>query len=279
MDKKFKPFLIVAAIAAIVFIALGSSTFVVIKPGEKGIIFRPWGSGLDTKNIYSAGIQLIAPWNELYIYDVKEQSIEFSQANSKYAEMDVLDKNGLTVQVEVTVRFYPLFDKIGSLHEVFGTDYVAKLVIPEVRSSVRKVMGRYVAEEIYSTKRKEVEEAITNETTAILKQNNIVMTALLVRGIILPTDIKKAIEMKLKQEQEALAYKFLLDKETSEAERRRIEADGIARYNGIISASLTDKILQQKGIDATLELAKSPNTKVIVIGSSKDGLPMILGNN
>ncbi len=279
MDKKLRPFLIVGAIALFLIIVFGSTTFVVIKPGEKGIIFRPWGSGLDTKNIYSAGVQIIAPWNEMYIYDVKEQSIEFSAANSQFAQMDVLDKNGLTIEVEVTVRFYPDFSEIGKLHEVFGTDYIKKLVIPEVRSSVRKVMGRYVAEEIYSTKRKEVEEAITQETTAILKQNNIEMTALLVRGIILPTDIKKAIEMKLKQEQEALAYKFLLDKETSEAERRRIEADGIARYNGIISASLTDKILQQKGIDATLELAKSPNTKVIVIGSAKDGLPMILGNN
>ncbi len=279
MNKKFRPFIIVAAIAAILLVVFGSTTFVIIKPGEKGIIFRPWGSGLDTKNIYSAGVELIAPWNEMYVYDVREQSIEFSAANSKFAQMDVLDKNGLTIEVEITVRFYPVFSQIGHLHETFGTDYVKKLVIPEVRSSVRKVMGRYVAEEIYSTKRKEVEEAITNETTAILKQNNIEITAILVRSIILPPDIKKAIETKLKQEQEALAYTFLLDKEKSEAERRRIEADGIARYNGIISASLTDNILKQKGIDATLELAKSPNAKVIVIGSSKDGLPMILGNN
>jgi len=148
-----------------------------------------------------------------------------------------------------------------------------------VRSSVRQVAGRYHAEEIYSTKRSEVEAAIINETKIVLGANNIDMKALLIRSINLPEQIKMAIENKLKQEQEALAYKFRLEKEHAEAERRRIEADGISAYNLIISNSLTDKILKQKGIDATLELAKSPNSKVVVIGSGKDGLPMILGNN
>jgi len=105
------------------------------------------------------------------------------------------------------------------------------------------------------------------------------MRALLIRSINLPPQIKTAIESKLTQEQEALAYEFRLNKEKSEAERRRIEAEGLSVYNRIISASLTDNILKQKGIDATLELAQSPNTKVIVVGSGKEGLPLILGGN
>jgi regulator of protease activity HflC (stomatin/prohibitin superfamily) len=144
---------------------------------------------------------------------------------------------------------------------------------------VRKVAGRYTAEEIYSTKRAEVEQSIIEETKMVLSQNFIEMKALLIRSINLPEQIKGAIESKLKQEQEALAYEFRLRSEESEAERRRIEAEGIANFNRIINASLTDKIIQQRGIEATIELAKSPNTKVIVVGSGKDGLPLILGNN
>ena len=153
------------------------------------------------------------------------------------------------------------------------------LVIPEVRSSVRQVAGRYTAEEIYSTKRSQVEGAIIEETRETLGANFIDMRALLIRSINLPPQIKTAIESKLTQEQEALAYEFRLNKEKSEAERRRIEAEGLSVYNRIISASLTDNILKQKGIDATLELAQSPNTKVIVVGSGKEGLPLILGGN
>jgi regulator of protease activity HflC (stomatin/prohibitin superfamily) len=124
----------------------------------------------------------------------------------------------------------------------------------------------------------EVENTIKEETAKVLKVNNIDMRALLIRSITLPPQIKEAIENKLKQEQEALAYKFKLDKERSEAERKRIEAEGIAKYNQILSSSLTDKILQQKGIDATIELSKSQNTKVIVIGSGDSGMPLILGD-
>ena len=105
------------------------------------------------------------------------------------------------------------------------------------------------------------------------------MRAMLIRSIGLPNEIKNAIESKLKQEQEALAYKFRLDKEKSEAERKKIEAEGISNYNLIISQSLTTNILKQRGIEATIELAKSNNTKVVVVGAGKDGLPLILGNN
>ena len=135
------------------------------------------------------------------------------------------------------------------------------------------------AEEIYATKRNEVESNIITETAEILAENNIVMQALLIRSINLPPDIKSAIESKLEFEQEALAMTFINEKERLEAERKGIEATGIANYNEIINSSLTTMILRQKGIDATLKLAESANAKVVVIGSGKEGMPLILGNN
>ncbi|HNP08430.1 MAG TPA: SPFH domain-containing protein, partial [Cyclobacteriaceae bacterium] len=145
--------------------------------------------------------------------------------------------------------------------------------------TVRQVMGRFTAEEIYSTKRAEVELAIKTETEETLGKNYVHATAVLIRSIELPAQIKGAIEDKLQQEQEALAYQFRLDRERSEAERKKIAAEGESRANLIINNSLTNNLLKMRGIEATLELAKSPNSKVVVIGSGKDGLPMILGNN
>ncbi len=277
MNKNFadlnirKSYIVIAVVVVILLLIFGGSMFVTLQPGERGVIFRKFTSGLDKEHIYQPGFHIIAPWNEMFVYDVKEQQREET--------MDVLDKNGLSLNVDVSVRFNPMYDRIGFLHEIFGKRYIEQIIIPEVRSSVRQVAGRYNAEEIYSTKRSEVETSIITETKEVLEKNNIDMKALLIRSINLPAQIKTAIENKLQQEQEALAYKFRLDKERAEAERRRIEADGISAYNLIISNSLTDKILKQKGIDATLELAKSPNSKVVVVGSGKDGLPLILGNN
>ncbi len=255
----------------IVILLFGGRMFFIINAGERAVIFRPYTSGLDTENIYGEGFHIISPLNRLYIYNVREQQEEET--------MDVLDRNGLSINTEVSVRFNPVYSDIGYLHHRFGENYINLLVVPEVRSTVRQVAGRYSAEEIYSTKRSEVEQNIKEETRKVLGENFIEMRALLIRSINLPDQIKTAIENKLQQEQEALAYEFKLRREESEAERRRIEAEGIANYNRILSESLTDKILKQRGIDATLELAGSPNSKVIVVGSSKDGLPLILGNN
>lgn len=267
-----KPSVIIGAVIVIVIaIIAATKMFLIIQAGERGVIFRPYTSGLDLKNIYGEGFHIIAPWNDMYIYNVREQQREET--------MDILDKNGLYIKMDVTVRYNPLFDKIGFLHQQFGVDYTNVLIVPEVRSAVRQVSGRYSAEEIYSTKRSEVEQTIKEETKKVLGSNYIEMKALLIRSIILPEQIKNAIESKLQQEQEALAYQFKLERERSEAERRRIEAEGIAGFNRIVNASLTDNILKQRGIEATLELSKSANTKVIVVGSGKEGLPLILGGN
>ncbi len=263
--------LVTVTVVIILVLVFGNRMFLIIDAGERGVIFRPYTSGLDRETIFGEGFHVVAPWNRMYVYNVREQQREET--------MDVLDKSGLYINVDVTVRFNPLFNSIPFLHERFGTGYIDVLVIPEVRSSVRQVAGRYTAEEIYSTKRQQVESQIIEETKKTLGENFIDMRALLIRSIDLPAQIKTAIESKLTQEQESLAYEYRLTKEDAEAQRRRIEAQGISDYNRIISASLTENILKQKGIDATLELAKSPNSKVVVVGSGKEGLPLILGGN
>ncbi len=259
------------AVIVILLLLFSSRMFYIIEPGERAIVFKSISGSFERDDIVSTGLKVIAPWNRLFRYDVKEQKSEET--------MDVLSKNGLSINVDVTVRFNPIYNRIGYLHETFGVNYESRLVVPEVRSTVRRVTGRYTAEEIYSTKRNEVEQAIIEETAVILKENNIEMHALLIRSINLPPDIKRAIESKLQHEQEALAMTYVNEKERMEAERKSIEAEGIASFNRIISASLTSNILKQKGIDATLKLAESANAKVVVVGSGKDGLPLILGNN
>jgi len=265
--------LIAIGVVVVILLLVGSSAFITLKPGERGVIFRKFTTGLDKENVKTEGFHIIAPWNRMIVYDVREQQVEES--------LDVLDKNGLSVSVDVTMRFNPFPQEIGTLHERFGKDYIRKLVIPEMRSSVRQVMGRYTAEGIYSTMRQEVETAIITETRQTLKtkKNNIEMSALLIRSIKLPTKIKEAIEFKLEEEQKALAYEYRLDREQSEAERKRIAAEGEARANKIINNSLTPELLRMRGIEATIELSKSPNSKVVVIGSGDSGMPLILGNN
>lgn len=270
-NRKFLPIIIVVVVAAVLVIGLSSSIFYTVDAGERAVIFYKFGGGLDKENVLTPGFGMKAPWNTLHVYEVRENSIE--------EKMDVLDKNGLSINVDVTLRFHPIYAQIGHLHENFGVGYVNTLVIPEVRSAVRQVMGRFTAEEIYSTKRGEVEAMIKTETEKTLQENNCEMRALLIRSINLPEQIRLAIENKLKQEQEALAYQFRLDKEKSEAERKRIAAEGEAVANKIINNSLTPELLKMRGIEATLDLSKSPNSKVVIIGSGKDGMPLILGNN
>jgi len=272
MEKKIKPVFIIIGIVVVALVMFSSAVFVTLQPGEKGIIFKKFGGGLDKEHVYGAGFHVIAPWNDMIRYDVREQKVDET--------MDVLDKKGLPINVEVSVRFFPIYQKIGELHEKFGESYIDKLVVPEVRSTVRQVMGRYTAEEIYSTKRAEVESDIIKETEAVLNkpENNIKMTTLLIRSISLPTDYKRSIENKEIKRQEALAYVYILEKEDAEAKRKVIAAEGEANANKIINSSLTQALLKMRGIEATIKLSESPNSKTVIIGSGKDGMPLILGN-
>ena len=256
-----------------VMFSFASSIFYVIESTERAVIFYKFGKGLDKENVVKPGFGVKAPWNDIYKFDITDNLVEET--------IDVLDGSGLSINVDVTMNFHLSYDSVGEIYETYQFDFLRRLVRPVFRSTVRDVMGRYTAEEIYSTKRAEVENLIQDEASVVLKQpgNNIILKSLLIRSITLPAQIKGAIENKLQQEQEALAYQYRLEREKSEAERKRIEANGEANANKIINSSLTPALLKMRGIEATTKLSESPNSKVIVIGSGKDGLPLILGGN
>lgn len=258
-------------VASILFVGLFTSTlFVTIQPGEEAIVFKRFAGGVnpDAKTM-KQGFHVIAPWNEVIKYDVKIQTME--------EKMTVLSSNGLNVEVDVTVRYQPLSDKLGQIHNEIGRDYVKKVIIPEARSAARQIIGRYTPEEFYSSKRDSVQTELEVTVAEALLEKNIILDALLLRDIKLPATIQAAIERKLKQEQESLEYEFRLEKERKEAERREIEAEGIKKFQDIVSEGISENYLRWKGIEATESLANSENAKTVVIGSGKDGLPLILG--
>jgi len=267
--KKVIPIGIIV-VAVILLLVFGSKMTVNIDAGHNGVLFKTFGGGIDLKNTYGEGFHLIAPWNKMVIYETRQQEVA--------EELNVLSSNGLEIRVDVSAWYQPLQHELGLLHGTIGTDYLNRVVIPALRSSARSVIGRYTPEQIYSTKRDAIQDEIFVETKKLLDEKHVQLNQILIRSIILPPTIKDAIEGKLKQEQESLEYEFKLQKAHKEAERQRIEADGKAIANKILSASITDKILMDKGIEATLRLAESPNTKIVVIGNSKNGMPLILGD-
>jgi len=273
MNKKFTSVLVIASLVLIVLLIFSSSIFYTLQPGEASIIFRKFGGGLDKEHVQKEGFHTKAPWNDKIIYNIRERNQEET--------MDILDKNGLSLNADFYIRFKPMTEKIGYLHERFGKNYLNALIIPKTRALVREIMGRYTAEEIFSTKRAELEKEIRKSIRSYLgaEPNYIDITDVGIRSIVLPEQIKKAIQNKLQQEQEALAYKFRLNKEKAEAERKRIAAEGEARANQIINSSLTGNLLKMRAIEVTSKLITSPNSKVIVVGNGNDNLPILMSGD
>jgi regulator of protease activity HflC (stomatin/prohibitin superfamily) len=216
------------------------------------------------------GFHLVAPWNKVFIYEVRQQEV--------FEKMDVLSSNGLDIKLDASTWFQPKYNELGKLHQEKSEQYKERILLPAIRSAARSVVGRYTPEQLYSSKRDAIQVEIYEETKKIVDDQYIQLNEVLIRDVTLPQTIKEAIERKLKQEQQSLEYEFRLITADKEAEKQRIEAQGKADANRILSASLTDKILQDKGIEATIKLAESPNSKVIVIGSGDSGMPIILGN-
>ena len=240
-----------------------------IEPGHKGVMFYTFGDGLDKDITYGQGIQFFLPWNEMIVYNVQE--IE------TFEKMEVLSKNGLSIKIDLSIIHHPIHDKIGHLHDNIGQNYLEKIIKPAVRTVTREVIGEYLPEELYSTKREEIEEKIFQRTKEIVNVKHIELPAIYIRDVILPQTLKDAIEQKLKQEQEALEYDFKILKEQKEAERKEIEANGIAEFQKIVNKTITPQLLKWKGVEATQEISKSENAKVIVIGNGDGDLPIILG--
>jgi len=269
--EKLPKIAIPTIIIAIVLIVLLAKSAVTIGSGQAGVLFKTFGEGVVINEPpLGEGFHVVAPWNKVFVYEVRQQEI--------LEKMNVLSSNGLDIKLEASVWFQPDFQNLGKLHQEKSEMYKERVLLPAIRSAARSVVGRYTPEQLYSSKRDAIQQEIFEETKKIVGTQYIQLNEVLVRDVTLPATIKDAIERKLKQEQESLEYEFRLVTAAKEAQKVIIEAQGKAESNRILSASLTDKILQDKGIDATMKLAESPNSKVIVIGSGDSGLPIILGN-
>tara|TARA_R110002050_G_scaffold16019_2_gene49098 strand:+ start:196916 stop:197728 length:813 start_codon:yes stop_codon:yes gene_type:complete len=255
----------------IVLVVLISKSTVTIDSGQAGVLYKTFSDGVVTDEPpMGEGFHVVAPWNKVFIYEVRQQEL--------FEKMKVLSSNGLEIQIDASAWYEPVYNELGNLHQSLGEGYLQRVIQPAIRSAARSVVGRYTPEQLYSSKRDAIQDEIFIETKKILEKQYVQLNEVLVRDVTLPNTIKEAIERKLRQEQESLEYEFRLVTAKKEAEKVTIEAQGKADANRILSASLNDQILRDKGIDATLKLAESPNSKVIVVGG-EGGLPLILGNN
>jgi regulator of protease activity HflC (stomatin/prohibitin superfamily) len=269
-------------IVGIVFALIGLLTSAVkqIDAGEVGVqsVF-----GKVVPETLSSGLNFVNPIANVYIFDAKTQNYTMSAVHDEGDKsgddaIRVLTADGLEVVVDLTVLFRILPSEAPKILKEIGEDYKNKVVRPITRTMIRDNAVYYDAVALYSLKRNEFQTRIYNDIEKNFKKRGLVLEQLLIRNINLPNSVKQTIESKINAEQDAQKMQFVLQKEKQEAERKRVEAQGIADYQKILSTGLSDKQLQYESIIAQKELAKSPNTKVIIMGSSK-GTPIILGNN
>jgi regulator of protease activity HflC (stomatin/prohibitin superfamily) len=239
-----------------------------IPPGRTGV---EWTLSKGTLNkTLDEGFHVVSPFTRVYSVDLREQE--------RAVNLQVLANNGLDIQITSSVLYQPIPDQAADLIREVGPDYYATLIGPYVSSSARRVVGRYSPEEIYSTKREEIESEIRDQVARKLDGKHVRVDSILIREVHLPQEVEQAIQTKLREEQRALEMEFVLQRARQEAERKRIEAKGIADYQATISKELTPQVIEWNGIEATEKLAESPNAKVVVIGSGKEGLPVILNS-
>lgn len=261
--------MIAAMILFLLISAMTSGCGTQIQSGHHGVKYYKFGSGTKMGRIYPEGFQWHFPWNSFFIYR--------TQVQTRAEQLHVLSKDGASIGLDVSVWYRPIIEKLDSLQITVGPQYYDVVVAPALRGEARSIVGRYTPEEIYSTKREEISSEILKGIANLLKNKFVFVENILIRNVVLPQNVSDAINLKLAAEQEAQKMVFLLQKERQEAERKKIEAEGIKEFNRIVSQGLNDPYLKWKGIEATKELAQSPNAKIVIIGSSDTGLPIILG--
>jgi len=267
-------------ISVLLIVALWDRMVFTVPPGHTGVLYRRFEGGTVTDHVYGEGFHVIFPWDRFFIYDTR-----FQQLSETF---DALTRDGLRLSVEVTFRFRPLPSEVGLLHKLVGPNYVNVLIVPDMGARVREQIADKLPEEVYSTKRVEIQDrllaemhhllGVNAEGTLIQRTEFIDLDNVFIREVLLPATLQQAMIQKNQQLQLMLGYDFRLQRENKEAERKRIEAAGIRDFQNIVKDGITDKYLAWKGIDATVQLAQSPNTKIVIVGNSKNGLPLILGD-
>lgn len=268
--EKRTPWIVGILVFLLLLAILWPSIFVTIHSGEAGVYYKRFGGGTVVDKVYGEGFHVVSPWDKLTVYNVRFQT--------ESHEMEVLTGKGMQVHMKLAVRYQPEYETLGVLHQKVGPDYFHKIIIPNVEATIRKVVGKYEIEELYSSQ-KDILQKITNEAFSSTNDKYLKIDSVLITRIEMPPKIKDAIEKKQEEQQLSEAYVYKLARETKEAERKEIEAKGIRTANTIISSSLSEQILRWKGIDASADLAKSQNAKIVVFGSGKSGLPLLFDTN
>jgi regulator of protease activity HflC (stomatin/prohibitin superfamily) len=278
-------------VATLVAVVLAPHVLVTVPSGYVGVLWKRFGGGtvLDPRQLRDEGLRLILPWNKLFLYDLRLQS-----ATETY---NAISRDGISLTAAINIRYRLKRESIPQLHQSIGSDYVNALVVPEIGNRMREVIAEFTAEDVYSTKRTEIQDKIRRRAEAMLGEKmmeraesddyapyriplyamlNLIDTLIL--GIELPAAVVTAINRKIEQYYISEEYKFRVAREIRESERKKIEAEGISEFQRIVSQGISDSYLRWRGIEATLQLAQSSNSKIVIVGSGKDGLPIILGN-
>ena len=254
------------AIAAFLVVILLFSSITRVASGHVGVLTL---FGRVTGEILPEGIHLINPFKSSTEMSIRTQEIKESAS--------VPSAEGLVMNLDTSLIYHLDPAKAAEVYQKIGPNYLIVFIEPNLRAAIREATASHTANALYSGERELVAKQIRDQLTALLGQRGILVEAILLRDIQLPLTLKTSIETKQQAEQEALAMNFRLQKEKQEAERKRIEAAGIRDFQQIVAQGISTQLLEWKGIEATENLAKSANAKVVVIGNSKNGLPLILG--
>jgi regulator of protease activity HflC (stomatin/prohibitin superfamily) len=237
-----------------------------VNTGEAAVSWKRF-TGTEIDRVYLEGTHFIWPWNKLHIYDLRVQKID--------TEVPVLSTDGLEIKIDVAIRYQPEERTLPQLHQDVGPEYADRIVIPQVVAAVREVFGKYRPEQLYTLRSEDVHDQLLSRASKGAREHFLKIDDVIISRIELPESVQTAIQAKLAQEQEALGYEYRLVTEQREAERKKIEATGISEFQKAVTPGITQQYLQWRGIEATLELAKSNNAKLVIVGG-KDGLPLIL---
>lgn len=258
-------FPVLIGLGLILIVILGWASMAYVPAGNVGVLTS---FGAVTGEVLPEGTHFVSPFKINHVMSVQTQTQEEHTSTPS--------SEGLNLEIDTSLIYHLNRDKAANVFQTIGTTYGATIVDPNLRSVVRDTTAGHSANTLYSSSRKQVEDEIMQGLKASLEPRGIVIENVLLRDIQLPHALKSSIEAKQQAEQESLAMSFRLQKERQEADRKRIEAQGIHDFQQIVAQGISAQLLEWKGIEATENLAKSPNSKIIVIGNTKNGLPLVM---
>ena len=253
-------------LAVVFLVILFFASVVSVPTGHVGVLTL---FGRVTGETLGEGIHLINPLKSVQRLSIQTQSVKESA--------NVPSNEGLILALDTSLLFHLDRSKAAEVYQRVGANYAEKIVEPTLRAAIRAATSAHTANALYTNARELVQQQIQEELTAQLAPRGVIIENVLLRDVQLPAMLKTSIEAKQQAEQDALRMNFILQKEKQEAERKRIEAQGIADFQKIVAQGISTQLLEWKGIEATEKLATSSNSKVVVVGNTKNGLPLILG--